>query len=391
MVHPPIIDSAAILVGGAGTRLRAVVPDLPKPLAEVAGRPFLYWLLDGLVRAGVRRAVMLTGHMADVLEQRMGTAYRGIELTYSREESPLDTGGALRLALPKLNASAFFVLNGDSLADVGLRDFARWFYHKNFPAALLAIKMDDTTHYGRVEFTLCGEATGFFEKDAGSGAGYVNSGVYLFTREAAEAIPAGRPVSLEREVFPGLASAGLGVYPASGALLDIGTPERYASAGAFFASSPGWDMFVRRAPDTDTTVRLGVGVIVRDGQGRILLERRSDCGLWGLPGGRMEPGESLAVTAVREVLEETGLRVAVGALVGVYSAPAARILSYPEGDTAHIVDVVVEAKILSGELALSKESLELFFFDPDALPENIAPPAIEPLSDSIRGVRSVLR
>ena len=96
-------------------------------------------------------------------------------------------------------------------------------------------------------------------------------------------------------------------------------------------------------------VRVGVGVIVRGPEETILLEKRRDCGWWGLPGGQVEPGESLVVAALREVLEETGLAVEVTHLIGVYSDPGGRIVTYPDnGDVVQLIDVVVGARVLSG-------------------------------------------
>ena len=85
--------TAYILAGGFGTRLRQVVADRPKALAEILGRPYIYHLLDGLARAGVHRVVLCTGHMADMLEAAVGSSYRGMDLLYSREDEPLGTGG----------------------------------------------------------------------------------------------------------------------------------------------------------------------------------------------------------------------------------------------------------------------------------------------------------
>ena len=112
-------------------------------------------------------------------------------------------------------------------------------------------------------------------------------------------------------------------------------------------------MYARKEVDAHTRVKAGVGVVIIDGQGRILLERRSDNGMWGLPGGSIEPGESVCDTALREVKEETGLEIRITGLLGVYSEPAGRIVTYPDkGDVAHLVDIALTAEIASGELTL---------------------------------------
>jgi 8-oxo-dGTP pyrophosphatase MutT (NUDIX family) len=150
-------------------------------------------------------------------------------------------------------------------------------------------------------------------------------------------------------------------------------------------------MFAQETVDANTRVKVGVGVCIVDSQGSILLERRSDNGMWGLPGGKVEPGESIRQTALREVKEETGLEVRLTNLVGVYSEPAGRIITYAEGDVCQLVDIIIEAEIVSGELTLSPESLELRWFPPDALPEEIAPPAVRPIQDHINGLSGVIR
>lgn len=96
-----------------------------------------------------------------------------------------------------------------------------------------------------------------------------------------------------------------------------------------------------RTADANTQVRVGVGVIVRSDSGRILLEKRSDCGWWGLPGGRIEPGESVEQAAIRKVKEETGLDVEIIRLLGVYSEPAERIVTYPD-NVVHLIDILLE-------------------------------------------------
>jgi ADP-ribose pyrophosphatase YjhB (NUDIX family) len=119
------------------------------------------------------------------------------------------------------------------------------------------------------------------------------------------------------------------------------------------------------------TLRPSVAAVVADGDGRVLLQRRSDNGLWGLPGGSVEIGESVSAAIVREVKEETGLTVAVERLVGVYSDPAFQIVRYPDGNVVHYISTLFACQILEGNLQTCAESLDLQFFDPANLPEDM--------------------
>ena len=151
-------------------------------------------------------------------------------------------------------------------------------------------------------------------------------------------------------------------------------------------------MFLRKQADANTRIRVGVGVFVLDDHGRLLLEKRRDCGMWGLAGGRIEPGESVAEAAVREVTEETGFSVRITRLIGVYSEPSERIVTYLDnGDIVQLVDIILEGRIVGGHMACSSESEEIRFFEPEALPAEIVPPAISPIRDYLQGITWVLR
>jgi len=149
-------------------------------------------------------------------------------------------------------------------------------------------------------------------------------------------------------------------------------------------------MFQSRRADENTQIRAGVGIAIFDTDRKILLERRSDCGWWGMPGGRIDPGESISDTVIREAFEETGLHVRIIRFLGVYSGPQDRIVTFPER-VVQLVDVIVEAEIVSGELTVSHESLELGFFDLHALPAEIVPPARAILEDLQNGRSGVIR
>lgn len=151
-------------------------------------------------------------------------------------------------------------------------------------------------------------------------------------------------------------------------------------------------MFKKKTVDKNTRISLGVGVVLQDNKRNILLEKRRDCGLWGLPGGKLEPGETIVQTAVREIYEETGYHVEVVGLLGVYSDPEVRIITYPDnGDVVHSIDVIVEAHIKSGALRISDESEDIRFFNLNALPDEIVPPARAPIDDFLAKHKAVIR
>ena len=130
-------------------------------------------------------------------------------------------------------------------------------------------------------------------------------------------------------------------------------------------------------PETDATkateIRPGVAAILYSTDGQILLQRRSDNGLWGLPGGSVEIGESVRDAIVREVREETGLIAEAIRLIGVYSDPSFQIVRYPDGKVVHYISTLLECRILGGELQTCDETLDLKFFDPADLPDDLVP------------------
>lgn len=223
--------TAIILAGGLGIRLRESVPDRPKVLAEIRGRPFVTYLLDQLHEAGTRDVLLCTGYLGERIETFLGSAYRGMHLSYSRETELLGTAGALRLALPLIKSDHALILNGDSICYADLKAMWKWHNSKNSDATILITQVPDVSRYGQVQISLESAAvTQFEEKGATSGSGWVNAGVYILSRKLIEEIPAGSFVSMERQIFPSWIGRGLLAYQSSGAFLDIGTPESYQSA-----------------------------------------------------------------------------------------------------------------------------------------------------------------
>lgn len=120
-------------------------------------------------------------------------------------------------------------------------------------------------------------------------------------------------------------------------------------------------------------IRPSVSAVIRDRTGGVLLQQRSDGGQWGLPGGSVEIGESVVDATAREVLEETGLRVAIRRLVGVYSAPRFQVIRYPSGAVWHYVNLCFECVVRGGRLTTGDETLDLKFYSPRRLPATLLP------------------
>ena len=222
---------AALLVGGLGTRLRSVVPSLPKPLASVGGRPFLELLVMQLQCQGITRLVMCTGYLADHIEGEFGDGRNlGVEIEYSKESAPMGTAGALRLAQGYLEqTSDFLLLNGDSFLEVDFERLLRFHRRQGGLVSMAGVRVPNAQRYGTVNADTDGRVTGFAEKSGSSGPGLVNAGVYLFRQDIFRYLPDG-PTSLEKDVFPRILGQGVFALEQDGMFIDIGTPEDFARA-----------------------------------------------------------------------------------------------------------------------------------------------------------------
>lgn len=240
---------AALLAGGAGTRLRSVSGGLPKALCEVAGQPFVAHLLRQIRTAGVARCVLCTGYGGDRLEAVLGSSCGGsLRLEYSREPVPCGTAGALRHALRRLAAPRLLIMNADSYVRTSLARFVAWQRDQAFPAALVAVRARDASSFGRLVIDPATQLVkSFGEKQPAAGPAWVSAGVYLLPRSLLLDIPEGRFVSLEREMFPAWAAQGrLGGYRVDTDFVDIGTPGRLVRARKLMR---GW-VRVSRAGET---------------------------------------------------------------------------------------------------------------------------------------------
>jgi len=226
---------ALILAGGLGRRLRSLLPDRPKVLAPVAGRPFLAYLLDRLESAGLERVILCTGYKGEQVARAIGTQWGRLEVLYSREERPLGTAGALRRGARLASSPELLVLNGDSCCRADLSRYLAWYREHSRPAAMLLTRVEDARRYGSVRVDGTGRVVGFEEKGKDrAGPAWINAGVYLLARRLVASLPAVRPLSLEREVLPCWVGRELMGWTGGGEFIDIGTPDSYGRAAAFF-------------------------------------------------------------------------------------------------------------------------------------------------------------
>lgn len=231
--------TGVVLAGGLGTRLRPTVSYKPKVMANVNGRPFLTYLLDQLEDAGLHKVVLCTGYMADAVSKEIGDTYKSLKIIYSKEDDPLGTAGAIKLAVPHLDSEYILVMNGDSYIDTDLNNFLNWHVENNCSASILLTKVNDISRYGKVVVAEDGQIVNFEEKGGESGPGWINAGVYLLDKETLKYLPQETPSSMEKQFFPALAGKGLYGFQSKGEFFDIGTPESYAKAELFFSQRLG--------------------------------------------------------------------------------------------------------------------------------------------------------
>ncbi|QIS15266.1 sugar phosphate nucleotidyltransferase [Nocardia arthritidis] len=226
---------AVVLVGGQGTRLRPLTLSAPKPMLPTAGVPFLTHLLARIADAGINHVVLGTSYKAEIFEEHFGDGSDlGLELEYVTETKPLGTGGGIRNVLPRLRADNVMVFNGDVLGGTDLGAVLDTHESTNADVTLHLVRVSDPRAYGCVPTDENGRVTAFLEKTPDPPTDQINAGCYVFRREYIEKIPAGRPVSVEHEVFPALLTEGARVqgHVDTAYWRDMGTPEDFVRGSA---------------------------------------------------------------------------------------------------------------------------------------------------------------
>lgn len=226
---------AIVLVGGEGTRLRPLTSDVPKPAVTLVDRPFLAYAIEWLAAHGVTEVVLACGFLPDVLRAALADEEEraGVEIVYVAEPEPLGTAGAIRFAAEALGdrlEDRFLALNGDVLADLDLSALLRAHSERGARATIGLHPVADSSVYGLVSRDAEGRVLEFLEKTGEAVPGEINAGAYVLERSVLDLVPAGRAVSIEREVFPRLVGDGLNGLLLEGYWMDIGTPERYLQA-----------------------------------------------------------------------------------------------------------------------------------------------------------------
>lgn len=219
---------AIILAGGLGTRLRSVVSDVPKPLAPVAGRPFLQWLLDYMQPYGFGHIVLSTGYMHEKIAEHFGDNYRGMRLSYAVEDKPLGTGGGIRNALNHCEDDEMVVVNGDTFFAIDYSLLEAFFHRQPTRLAVVLRQVADTGRYGRVTLDCCDRISAFAEKDGSHGPGNINGGIYMLHRSLLEEYSGEGAFSFEHDIIaPRVAQEPVYAYVATDFFIDIGIPEDY--------------------------------------------------------------------------------------------------------------------------------------------------------------------
>lgn len=221
---------AIVLVGGLGTRLREAVPEIPKPMAPIAGRPFLEYILDQLVAAATEEIILSVGYKSEIIRNHFGDAYRDIPLVYVKETEPLGTGGAIVHAVQERKIrDPLMVLNGDTWLGIDYANLARWYKQKPADIAITLAEVSDVLRYGSVKLAM-DRVIEFREKDQ-KGPGLINAGTYIVQPQVFGQLSLAEHFSFEDDVLRACCgSLYIRAMVSNAYFIDIGIPEDYRRA-----------------------------------------------------------------------------------------------------------------------------------------------------------------
>lgn len=226
---------AIVLAGGLGTRLRSVINDVPKPMASVAGKPFLHYIIQYLKTFEIEHIVLSVAYLPEKIIDYFGTEYLGIKISYAKEETPLGTGGGIRLALEKCTTSNIVVLNGDSMFKVDIQKLYHFHLKQKAKATLAIRQVENVGRYGEVLLDDKQEIIQFSEKSNKVAKGWINGGVYIMQKNILQSFQANTKFSLEKEYFQVKAGKKeLYALAFDAYFIDIGIPSEYERANQEF-------------------------------------------------------------------------------------------------------------------------------------------------------------
>lgn len=236
MTHqiPDIVT--VILAGGFGTRVKHLLPNIPKPMAKVADKPFLEWIIRYLSQQKLENFILSTGYLGEIIENYFDYPHTlNTQIKCYQEKEVLGTGGGFVYAVNQSQKSplAWLVINGDSLIFTDLQPLFNYLKDDTVEGIILGLALDDASRYGSLTYDSDYNLLEFAEKKAG--VGVINAGVYLLKNTLLKKFPQQKPLSFEKEIFPELLAQKclIKVHIVSAPFLDIGTPESLAQADIF--------------------------------------------------------------------------------------------------------------------------------------------------------------
>jgi len=226
MAFPDVV----ILAGGLGKRLSSVTGGSQKILVEIDGKPFISVLIDYIAAQGGRRFILCTGHDAHKVETTLKDAHPGLTILFSREETPLGTGGAIKQGAEMVESECFLAMNGDCFCVLDYNQLVAFHHQQRSNATIAVTKMDDAREYGTIEINAEKNIVAFKEKQPIAQPALINTGTYCLDRRAFSLVNTPDKFSIEYDFFPHLVNRGFRAFEVENKFIDIGTPERYAWA-----------------------------------------------------------------------------------------------------------------------------------------------------------------
>ncbi len=227
-----MLNTAIILAGGRGTRLKTIISDLPKPMAPIMNVPFLTYQLNYLKHFGIKKVILSVGYLSEKIIAHYNQSFENISIEYSIEKNPLGTGGGIRMAMSNLNEDLVLILNGDSFFDLNLEQFYNLHLEQKAEFSLALRYVNNSERYGNIEFNSTHQITSFIEKNQLNQSGYINAGVYILSKKLY--LQNTKPdinFSIEKDFFEKqLNQLIIKGFEFKDYFIDIGIPEDYLKA-----------------------------------------------------------------------------------------------------------------------------------------------------------------